>query len=268
MVLRKMALIPADLAAQLSLQQHTQDAPALSQLSNLDQQMRTILDDKSLSTDLKFKQYYNTLHHYGALKENAEQTPIPVRIQDNAIKSQQAIQLPTNETDLLATVPLAQKRGARLLLKYVRENPEIEWNAAKELIYKGDRIPRSNIFDLISDASRSRKNAVPPIGWQEFADALTAQNVPGDAIGNKHRWEYISRKGDPDRDVSLDIPTPSTGRRAGRRRVLRLSSESSQDSIQPGNSRSKKKTERRLRGKKNQTGSGRRPKRLKWDKLY
>ncbi len=268
-MVRKMALIPADMAAQLSLQQHTQDAPALSQLSNLDQWMRMILEDKSLFTDLKFKQYYNTLHHYGALKENAEQTPIPVRIQDSTIKkSQHAVQLPTNETDLLATVPLAQKRGARLLLKYVRENPEMEWNEAKELVYKGDRIPRSNIFDLISDASRSRKNAVPPIGWQEFANALIAQNVPQNAIGNKHRWEYIARKGDPDRDTSLDITTPSTGRRAGRRRVLRLSSESSLDSVQPGNSRSKKKTDRRLRGKRNQTGSGRRPKRLKWDRLY
>ncbi len=67
-MVRKMALIPADMAAHFSMQQHTQQAPTLFQLSNLDQQMKSILEDNSMPTDLKFKQHYNTLHHYGALK--------------------------------------------------------------------------------------------------------------------------------------------------------------------------------------------------------
>ncbi len=262
-MVRKMALIPADVAAQFSLQQHTQEAPTLSQLSNLDQQMKTILEDRSLATDLKFKQYYNTLHRYGALKENAEQTPIPVKIHENTTKTRQTAQLPTDESDLLTAVPLAQRRGARLLLKYIRENPEMEWNEAKELVYRGERIARSNIYDLISDASRTRKNAIPPIGWRQFANALMEQNVPENAIGNQNRWEYIARNRAPDLDTSYNFATPTIGRRAGRRRVLQLSSESSQE---PESSRSKKKSGRKLRGKKNQTGSGH--KRLKWDRLY
>ncbi len=246
-----MALIPADMAAHFSMQQHTQQAPTLSQLSNLDQQMKSILEDSTISTDVKFKQYYNTLHRYGALKENAEQAPIPVKIQENS-KIRQLLS-DDDDSDLLAAVPLAQKRGARLLLKYVRENPEMQWNEAKELIYNGVRIPHSNIVDLISDTSRNRKTAVPAIGWQEFADALMAQNVPENAIGNKNRWEYIARRGAPNTSFS----TPSTSRGVQRRNpLMRYPSESSGSDFQPT-----RKT--RKKGRK-QIGSGR----LRWDRLY
>ncbi|MCP4978386.1 MAG: hypothetical protein GY931_19745, partial [Maribacter sp.] len=91
------------------------------------------------------------------------------------------------------------------------------------------------------------------VGWREFADALMAQNVPENAIGNKNRWEYIARRGAPDPSFT----TPSTDRRSRRSPVMRLSSESSVDDFRPTRKAARKK------GRK-QTGRGG----LKWDRLY
>ena len=209
MAAKKMALIPAEMAQFYSNQLHTGGAPGLGQLSSLDQQMKTILENTNIPADMKYTQYYNTLRSYGAFKENMEQQQQQLPSHP-VVEKPQSTGLPVAENELIEVVPKAQRRGTQLLLKYVKENPDLTWNQSKELVYKGKRIPHSNIFDLVSDISRNRKQQNPAIGWQEFAEGLASQNIPQDAIGNKQRWAFITRQHMEDlNDVSqFSTPTP------------------------------------------------------------
>ncbi len=208
-MVRKMALVPADMAAQFSLQQHLPGVPTLNQLSSLDQQMKDILEDKNMSADMKYKQYFNTLHRYDALQENAEEKPIPVAVREEK-PQQNRNELPVSENELLENVPATQRHGTRLLIKYLKDNPNITWNKDNEMVYKGERIPRSNIYDLVVDISRNRRNQKPAVGWHELAEALSEQNIPETAIGNKQRWAEL-RQGAP------AVPQRYVGRRKKKR---------------------------------------------------
>jgi len=243
-MVRKMALVPAEMASQFTLQQHLPGTQTLTQLSRLDERMKAILEDRSLPEDVKYKHYYNVLHQYEALQDQMERAPIPVTVAAEKPRREEGIvTLPVSESDLLEAVPQTQRRGTRLLLKYIKDNPDLKWNEANELVYKGDRIPHSNIFDLVSDISRDRKNQNPAIGWRELAEALQGQNVPESAIGNKQRWQYMA---------DLDEKPPATPSPLGRRRRQRIPS------------RSPIRTRRSGQG---QRGRGRR-RMIRWETLY
>ena len=187
-----MALVPAELA-QEQVNIHTASGPVLNQLSLLDQQMKTILDDSTVPAETKLQQYYNTLRRYENL--HATRVPIPVTVEEPKKPAPVVVpaeqQLPVSENEVLETVPKTQRQNAKLLLKYVKENPEISFNPQKELVYRGNRVAGSNIFDLVNDMTRNRKHQVPAVGWQEFTEALMTNNIPQGAVGNKQRWEYI-----------------------------------------------------------------------------
>ena len=184
---RKMALVPAEMATHYQLELQKPGVPALAQLSSLDMQMKTILESKEMTDEMKFQKYYSTLRQYEAMQQEGK-TVVPV-----AAAAVQPVQLPLPEHELLEAVPKPQQRGAKILLKYMQENPDIQWNQQKELVYKGTRIPNSNVISLVSDISRNRKNATLPTGWQEFAMALAEQNIPIEAIGNKQRWAFMHK---------------------------------------------------------------------------
>ncbi len=200
---RKMALVPAEFATHQNLQQHMPSGAILTQLSLLDQQMKSVLDDATTSPDVKLGKYYSTLRRYETLQDNAAQIPVPVRIQEKRLPIDPAAveptpldqqELPVGEGEILEQVPHTQQRNAKLLLRYIKENPNIKWNRNKELVVEGSRVAGSNIFDLVSDMTRNRKNPTPATGWQEFTDTLLQQNIPEGAVGNKQRWQYIMNK--------------------------------------------------------------------------
>ncbi len=246
-MVRKMALVPADMAAQFSLQQHLPGVPTLNQLSLLDQQMKNILEDKNMPADMKYKQYFNTLHRYDALQENSEQKPIPVAVREEKPQQKSHV-LPVSENELLENVPITQRRGTRLLMKYIKDNPDITWNNANEMVYKGERIPQSNIYDLVADISRNRRNQRPAVGWYQLAEALTEQNIPETAIGNKQRWAELRQDAVPQmREDVAAVHQRYVGKRKSKR-------------IQRGDGRAKKHMQR---------GGGRTKKRriVMWDSL-
>ena len=199
-----MALVPAEMATQSNIQQHLPSGPILNQLSSLDQQMKAILDDSYSTPENKLSQYYNVLRRYDTMQDTAAHTPVPVKIYPPAVlqktmleEKQQPVgkvQLPVTESEILEHVPKNQRNNAKLLISYIKENPSLSWNQNKEMIYNGNKIEGSNIFDLISDMTRNRKSASPAIGWQEFTKALMQENVPRQAVGNNQRWEYIVKQ--------------------------------------------------------------------------
>ncbi len=135
------------------------------------------------------------MHRYRALKGNTEQEPTLVTIHERPPPkvARESGYAPIDETEILETLPITQRRGACLLMKYIQRNPDLDWNGVREMVYKGTRVPNSNIFDLVLDMSRNRSNVIPPPGWEQFTAALMGANVLEKAVGNKRRWEHISR---------------------------------------------------------------------------
>ena len=194
--MKKMALVPADMTLQMQQQPYSPLAPAYNQLSVLDQQMKSVLENSTLSPEQKLQLYYNSLRRFGEIQNSEIRVPVPVRIQPETERVEEAPKeentLPIPDSDLLSRIPKNKRRGAKLLLDYIRKNPDVRWNAANELIYRGQRIPKSNIYDLLRDFSEdSQKNQKSPAGWRELQEALSMQNLPRGAIGNRTHQELL-----------------------------------------------------------------------------
>ena len=260
---RKMALVPADFAAanqQLPpptaaaaaprVNIHTPSGPSMNQLSTLDNEMRAILDNNFMEPTLKLQNYYYTLKRYEAIRDNMGQRPSTVYRKDvptpeDALSAAAVKELPVGESEILESLPRTVRTTGRLLLNFIKQNPDISWGPNKEMVYRGNPIPQSNIFDLVGDLARNRRSAHPPAGWKEFSEALIKQNVPRAAIGNDRRWEYIAnaanrqQKEMPDPSVAETSPqdddynTAGGGGSGSRRRGVDSDSSSSSSSTTP-----------------------------------
>ncbi len=84
-------------------------------------------------------------------------------------------------------MPRNHHNKARLLLDHLRQHPEVlNLSDKNELIVNGDRVPGSNINDLVNESVRQR--AVRQFtGSEAFAEALACSNVPKEALGSKDR---------------------------------------------------------------------------------
>jgi len=265
-----MALIPADLAFQTQQQLYHPSSAPINQLSLLDNQMKTILEDSNLPPEQKLRQYYDSLRKFEHIQNTEFRIPIPVKLdpeqsrllmeKNSHEKVVQLPELPVPEHDVIETIPQAQRRGAKLLLKHIQENPLINWNDKKELIYRGERIPNSNFHDLIQDMSLHRKrNHTPAHGWKEFSQALISHNVPIGAIGNHHRQQQIRRQ-----MYNLQNQSPMMNSPVFNTPIYHDSE--GEDDLHSIFETPKRKSERQLKKKKNlnQRGYGF----LKWESLY
>ena len=80
-----------------------------------------------------------------------------------------------------------------MLLRCLKQDDNIAWNAKGELVYKGDVVPNTHIHDLIQDVLRKRKTHIP-VGWQTFARALRESNIPQDLVGNLDHWQWMNQE--------------------------------------------------------------------------
>ena len=106
----------------------------------------------------------------------------------------------SEETDSLSVemivrgIPKSMKTRAEALLAHLKERGDvITWDDMGKVLLDGVLIPKSNISDLVSDATRSRKH-FNPIGVREFYNVLNIINVPKDLVRNERRWDETEKK--------------------------------------------------------------------------
>ena len=134
---RKMAVIPISMLDRLHQQQQLTDAP-LAHMSDLDQQMTSIMNDRQLPPDIKLKQYNQVLNRYMTIRENEIRKPVSVQVVGPEQPSSTKYPEPY---DIIGTMPQNYRNKARTLLESIKRNPDISWNDKDELLYKGNVIP-------------------------------------------------------------------------------------------------------------------------------
>jgi hypothetical protein len=200
MALRKMAIVPQHyvdkiLSAQREEQQLTSDTPVV-QLSQLDSDLKQILDSNQPS-DLKAKQYAQVLHTFSN-----------IRSQQTRPMTTQSAPLPP-KTDILSGLAKPYINRGKLLLNHLEKIPDLQWNEKDEVEYQGQRVPGTNIVDLIHAFVKPTAKA-EPTWWREFATALKDSNVPQTAIGNQRLFTSEPDFADSPNPLKRKLPSVST----------------------------------------------------------
>ena len=154
-------------------------------MSPLDSEIEKTLKDH-MPDDVKAKLYYSILSKY-ANKATSSDTPISPWQQQHRQQNDEI------EDELLQSVPPDIRYKAKRIVRLLRSNRDVEWNGHGQFIYRQQLIPNSNIIDLVSDILSEKTLSSPPIGWEQFADALNDSGVTKDLVPNVKRWKYISQ---------------------------------------------------------------------------
>ncbi len=181
----KMVMVPQDAYSNLMSQQKQLYSPVVNQLSNLDQELQTILSNPSLSEDAKYHQYMNVFGRYQNLKSQQMNTvhTVPIKPVETEMGNIPLTPLPIREKQLIESLPMNVRRKGRILLDHIKSDPgRFKWLKSGELVADGTVVPASNITDLVHHATRNRQSAKSPVGFQEFKNLLDDTNVPKEAL--------------------------------------------------------------------------------------
>ena len=178
-----MTLIPADMLGQM------QEMATLSHMSALDSDVNRILQDKYLSTDVKFKHYQDALQRYQMGSQPRAMPPLPPPAATHPVEA--VNNFPKQQ--LLANIPKQKQRSAKMLADFIENIPDLSLTAKNELRINNETIPNSNIVDLFGDLTRDHQADPVPRGYEQFTELLNAYNVPLEAIGNRKRRESIAQ---------------------------------------------------------------------------
>ena len=189
----KMVMVPEDAYSSLISQQQQLMPPVAMQLSNLDTELKSILNNPSLTVDEKYDRYYRTFNRYNQLHGRQFNTPPPapepipqkttvVEKAKSAEKATSTTGVPVSEQALLDSLPKIARRRGKLLLEHLKRKQEIQWSDKGELLMDGHVVEGSNATDLLHYFTRDRPKTNPPEGAREFAELLQDTNVPVEAV--------------------------------------------------------------------------------------
>ena len=169
----KMVMVLQDAYSSFVCQQKQLYSPVIGQLSNLDQELQSILANPNLSTDAKYHQYMNVFGRYQKLRQPTEPLPPPPPPPPP----------PIEERNIVSNLPKAVQRKGKILMAHIRANPEsFTFQKTGELVVNGCPVAGSNVTDLIHYTTRTRPNVTKPAGYDQFKDLLDSTNVPQEAI--------------------------------------------------------------------------------------
>lgn len=172
---------------------------------SLDAEMNRILNDKRLDDREKWKLYQQVLQrflHFAA--QNREPINLPIVEPTNVIN------------DIVESFPQMYQRDARNLLRIMMRNKQlVRWDDDGTVYVNYDeKIPRSNIEDILHCIVRERKVDRIPVGWNQVLKALHQMNAPTEYINNPAALLYLNVRSPkaPGRSPS-PVPQQYRGRR-------------------------------------------------------
>ena len=179
-------LVPYESVARLH---DTPTSSPQTQMNSLDTEMNYILQQTYADDSEKWKRYNETLQRYLHFANEARK-PIPIEIKSVEDDSSQPVSM---RQQLASVIPKTYKDQALKIHDYLTSTGSpVTWDRTGAVSIQGTVLRQSNIIDLISDLTRSRKNFEPE-GVTDFVQALANMNIPMDLIGNEKRRTALVR---------------------------------------------------------------------------
>lgn len=186
-------------------------------VSELDREMTRLLNNKSLGDQDKWEQYQQVLQrylHFATQKRKPIQLPV---VEMDVNDDRQTNSVLGNE-QIVETFTKNYKKDARNFLKFLDGKKDlISWDDDGVVYIHREKIPHSNIIDLLHDVIRVRKSIQPP-GWEQLLQILKEINIPNEFVTNPLGRDYLMRlKGDINGRSSISVkgesPSPAAARR-------------------------------------------------------
>lgn len=185
--------------------------PNVERVYELDNEMKDVLNDSSLSDFDKAMQYGEKLQSYlgnfrtalSKPKTNALIGPIPKPINQQNLNTDTKEDTKLGIDKLITTIPKTYHSKATHLLDFMKTNPNIAWRDDGKIIYKDQVLTESTITTLVGDMIRLRKPRSDEKDVNLFLSALETEGYP---------TSKLPRTGIKGRSVSQfinsKIPTP------------------------------------------------------------
>ncbi|GBO16379.1 hypothetical protein AVEN_179808-1 [Araneus ventricosus] len=172
-------------------------AEIVDHLSGLDAKMQNILQRKDLLESEKVNQYLQVLQKFVKI-QHPEQKAETTEVQETSVSENQEPETVPGEEGVITTKILKSALARYLntvknILDFLKDNHSIlSWTPEGEIVYKGQRIHRTNIVNLVTDLLRNRKKS--PSGFQEFQAALKEMKIPSTYIVNRKIFKNNTEK--------------------------------------------------------------------------
>ena len=188
----RMVMVPQDTYSNLMSQQKQVYSPVVNQLSNLDQELQSIISNPNLSEDAKYHHYQSVFGRYQTLKQTQFPKPPPtVQMEVQTGPDLPTSSLPIDERQLIDLLPKPIRNKGRILINHLKANKTIQWIPSGELLVDGSPIQGSNITDLVHYVTRRRPTVKTPLGANQFMDLLNKTNAPKEAVTPKDERSSI-----------------------------------------------------------------------------
>lgn len=191
-------------------------------VSELDREMTRLLNNKNLGDQDKWEQYQQVLQrylHFATQKRKPIQLPIVEMDVEDVDRNNSVL----GDDQIVETFTKNYKKDVVNFLRALNGKKDlIRWDDEGAVYIHGEKIPHSNIIDLLHDVIRVRKSIQHP-GWEQLMLLLNEINIPTEFVTNPFAREYLMRlkgdirdrsnssvKGEPPTSVRrhLDFQTP------------------------------------------------------------
>ena len=188
-MMKKMVLVPQELASHMQTNAQTSQGYH----SQLDNEIKHILERSDISEQDKWKMYQQILHRYLHYSKQLQQpVSLPIFTEQSSSSVQQEVepvyqQQPQEEqsitTDIVQSVPKGLRSKTQLLVNRLVQSGLVTWNKDGVVTMQGKEIPQSNIIDLVHEVVRNRKTPRHPTGIGQFTNILQRLNIPREYLG-------------------------------------------------------------------------------------
>lgn len=198
---KKMIIVSPEVLQRVQNTQHSTVSAASSKVSGdtfseLDREMYRLLNNKNMSDNEKWDQYQQVLQrylHFASQKRRPVQLPIVDMSESGKPSSLAGPQSSIGNEELVDTFTKTYKKDVRNFLKVLDGKKDlVNWDSDGVVYIEGNKIPHSNIIDLLHDVIRARKSTQPP-GWKQLMHVLKEINIPNEFVTNPFSREYLTR---------------------------------------------------------------------------
>ncbi len=164
-------------------------------LYSIDDKMKSILDNNSLTTEEKVNQYSNALDDYllfvNKYKRREKEKYHFSKYDDGDETDDEEIELQkfsSIKQTLEKTLPKTLKKKGDIIIDFIEKSPNHTITNKGEIVVNGKIIENSNIVDLVHYQLRQRKKITnPPYAYPQFFQSLNEMNVPKEILKRKEK---------------------------------------------------------------------------------